>query len=143
MRKTVGVVNNNLQNIEGVTRPLAQHTTSIVTRLDRSLANMEVLTKELRLISVAASRSDGSFQKLMTDPSLYRNLERSSESLAILLRNLEPVVQNMKIFADKVARHPEVLGVGGVVNPSSGLKDDEEEESGVRQTGFSRTQEQP
>jgi hypothetical protein len=26
------------------------------------------------------------------------------------------------VFADKVARHPESLGVGGVVRPGSGLK---------------------
>ena len=26
-------------------------------------------------------------------------------------------------FADKIARHPESLGIGGVVSPSSGLKE--------------------
>jgi phospholipid/cholesterol/gamma-HCH transport system substrate-binding protein len=31
----------------------------------------------------------------------------------------------MRVFTDKVARHPEVLGVGGAIRPSSGLKDDE------------------
>jgi hypothetical protein len=29
----------------------------------------------------------------------------------------------METFADKIARHPESLGLGGVVSPSSGLKE--------------------
>lgn len=137
MRKTVGTINANLENIENVTAPLAKHTTSIVVRLDHSLANLEILTKELRIVAQAATRNEGSFQKFLSDPSLYRNLERSSESLSVLLQNLNPVIRDMRVFADKVARHPELIGAAGVVRPSSGLKDDEEE-GGIRQTGFDK-----
>ena len=46
-------------------------------------------------------------------------------SLSMLLKNLQPIVQDMRVFTDKVARRPELLGVGGALRPSSGLKDDE------------------
>ena len=135
MRKTVGTINNNLVNLENVTEPLGKHTTSIVVRLDNSLANLEVLTKELRMISQAATRNDGSFQKFLSDPTLYRNLERSSEAMTVLLQNMNPVIRDMRVFADKVARHPELIGVAGAISPSSGLKDGEGE---VQQTGFQK-----
>lgn len=131
MRQTVGTINGNLQNIENVTEPLAKHTTSIVVRLDQSLANLEIMTGELRDVAQIAAKSDGSLKRFLSDPNLYDDLERSASALAILLRNLDPVVRDMKVFADKVARRPEVLGVGGALRPSSGLKDDE-----IRQTGF-------
>ncbi|MHC4875284.1 MAG: MlaD family protein [Planctomycetota bacterium] len=131
MRQTVTSINGNLKNIQGVTQPLAKHTTSIVVRLDRSLANLEALTGELRDVAQLAATSDGSLKKFLSDPSLYNDLENSAMSLSILLRNLQPVVQDMREFSDKVARRPEVLGVGGALRPSSGLRDDE-----VRQAGF-------
>lgn len=135
MKGTVGSINNNLKNLEGVTQPLAKHTTSIVVRLDHSLANLEVMTAELRTLSEIASKSDGSFQRLLKDPTLYRDLERSAAALSVLLTNLDPILKDMKIFSDKVARHPEVIGVGGALRPSSGLKDENE---GVRPAGFQR-----
>lgn len=131
MRQTVTSINGNMKNIEGVTQPLAKHTTSIVVRLDQSLANLEALTGELRDVAQVAAKSDGSLKRFLSDPSLYDDLENSATSLAILLRNLQPVVQDMREFSDKVARHPEILGVGGALRPSSGLRDDE-----VRQAGF-------
>jgi phospholipid/cholesterol/gamma-HCH transport system substrate-binding protein len=133
MRKTVTTINSNLANIEKVTEPLGKHTTSIVVRLDNSLANLEVLTKELRMISQAATRNDGSFQKFLSDPTLYRNLERSSAAMSVLLQNLNPVIKDLRVFSDKVARHPELIGVAGAISPSSGLKNGEGE---IKQTGF-------
>ncbi|MBC8116446.1 MAG: MCE family protein, partial [Candidatus Saccharimonas sp.] len=63
--------------------------------------------------------------KFAADPALYDNLNRSAQSLSILLKNLDPVMLNMREFSDKVARNPELLGVGGAVRPSTGLKDTE------------------
>ena len=133
MRQTVGTINGNLKNIENITEPLAKHTTSIVVRLDNSLSNLEAMTGELRNVTEIASKSDGSLKRFLSDPNLYDDLERSASSLAILLRNLEPIVQDMRVFTDKIARRPEVLGVGGALRPSSGLKDDE-----IRQAGFQK-----
>lgn len=135
MRQTVGTINGNLRNIENVTEPLAKHTTSIVVRLDSSLSNIEALTAELRDVAEIAAKSDGSLNRFLSDPGLYDDLERSASSLSILLRNLAPIVQDMRVFTDKIARRPEVLGVGGALRPSSGLKDEE-----LRQAGFQEQQ---
>ncbi len=40
-------------------------------------------------------------------------------------KNLEPILRDLRQFSDKVARNPELLGVGGAVRPSNGLKDEE------------------
>jgi phospholipid/cholesterol/gamma-HCH transport system substrate-binding protein len=39
------------------------------------------------------------------------------------LKNLDPVLNDMREFSDKIARNPELLGVGGAMRPSTGLRD--------------------
>lgn len=123
VRRAVEQAEANLQNVSLVTEPFAQRSASIVKRLDGTMGNLESLSRELNAFVQVAAREDGSLQKLVTDPTLYRNLNRSAASLAVLLNNLEPVLRDVRIFSDKIARHPELLGVGGYLNGSSGLKD--------------------
>jgi phospholipid/cholesterol/gamma-HCH transport system substrate-binding protein len=83
------------------------------------------LMSELNRFAKLVNTKEGSLQKFASDPSLYDNLDRSSQSLSVLLRNVEPVLRDLREFSDKVARNPELLGVGGAVRPSAGLKDSE------------------
>jgi phospholipid/cholesterol/gamma-HCH transport system substrate-binding protein len=40
-----------------------------------------------------------------------------------LLPHMDRILHDVEVFADKIARHPESLGVGGAISPSSGLKE--------------------
>jgi phospholipid/cholesterol/gamma-HCH transport system substrate-binding protein len=124
-------LNTTVSNLNTATTPLAAQSETLVTRLNRSLGNIETMTQELAVVSQLMNRNDGTMKKLMTDPSMYQNLNSTTTSLAVLLRNLEPVVRDLQIFSDKIARHPELLGVRGVVKGSSGIK-----ESGVQPASF-------
>jgi hypothetical protein len=59
---------------------------------------------------------------LLKDPALYNNLNEFACGLAKLTPQLDRIARDFSIFADKIARHPESLGVGGVVRPGSGIK---------------------
>ena len=123
VRKTVLTVNSNLENLQGVTDPLARHGGSIVGRLDTTLGNIESLTGDLSRFSKTVNTPEGSLNRLARDPTLYRNLNDSATSLVVLLKNLEPVIRDLRVFSDKVARHPELLGVGGALKGSAGVKE--------------------
>ena len=118
-------VNKNLVNLTQVTEPVGKRGEQMVAKLDSSLTNLDQLMGEMNRFARLVNSKDGSLQKFATDPSLYDNLDRSSQSLAVLLRNVEPVLRDLREFSDKVARNPELLGVGGAVRPSAGLKDAE------------------
>lgn len=109
-------------NINEMTTPLAKRSNSIAVRLDSSIASLETLLKELALFSKTINGENGSLALLAKDPQLYRNLTESAASLSLIMRNLEPTMKDLRIFADKIARHPEKLGVGGVVKPDTGIK---------------------
>lgn len=122
VRNSVQAADENLANLAEATGPLADRSASITNRLDSTLANLEVLSQELREFAQLANSENSTFHALASDPSLYRNLDRSAESLSILLTNLEPVLRDMRIFSDKIARHPEIMGLGGALAPSDGTK---------------------
>lgn len=118
-------VNKNLVNLNQLTEPVGKRGEQMVAKLDSSLTNLDQLMSELNRFSKLVNTKDGSLQKFASDPSLYDNLDRSSQSLAVLLKNVEPVLRDLREFSDKVARNPELLGVGGAVRPSAGVKDSE------------------
>jgi phospholipid/cholesterol/gamma-HCH transport system substrate-binding protein len=124
-RQVLDNVNKNLVNLTQLTEPVGKRGEQMVAKLDSSLTSLDQLMTELSRFARLVNSKDGSMQKFATDPSLYDNLDRSSQQLVVLLRNVEPMMRDLREFSDKVARHPEVLGVGGAVLPSTGLKDTE------------------
>lgn len=124
-RQVLDSVNKNLVNLTQVTEPIGKRGELMVAKLDSSLNNLDQLLGEMNRFAKLVNTKDGSLQKFASDPSLYENLDRSSQTLAVLLRNVEPLLRDMREFSDKVARNPELLGVGGAVRPSKGLKDEE------------------
>ncbi|MGQ0633549.1 MAG: MlaD family protein [Planctomycetaceae bacterium] len=122
VRQAVIKADASLGNLAEVTGPLAKRSQSIVTKLDSSVGNLEVLLVELNQFVRAVNHEQGSLNLLVSDPQLYRNLNDSAASLQVILRNLEPAMKDLRIFADKIARHPEKIGVGGALKGDSGLK---------------------
>ncbi len=122
IRQTVVTMDASLANLKDATDPLAQKSGDIVARLDRSMASFESTMADLNRFSKLLVDEDGSIQRFASDPELYRNLATSAGSMAVVLKSLEPTLRDLRIFADKIARHPELLGVGGMVNGSSGIK---------------------
>ena len=124
-RQVLDAMHRNLVNLSKVTEPVGERGDRMVAKLDNSLASIDQLLTQLNRFARVVNQKDGSLQKFVSDPSLYNNLDRSSQSMAVLMKNLEPVLRDLREFSDKVARNPELLGVGGAVRPSKGLKDTE------------------
>ncbi|MBL4884123.1 MAG: MCE family protein [Planctomycetaceae bacterium] len=122
-KKAVDTMGTTMENLRVATQPLADNSNQLMTKFDTGLTQLNHALSELDKFSTQLNQGEGSLQKLATDPQLYRNLQLSSASLASLLSNLEPIVQDMQVFSDKIARHPELLGVSGYLKGSSGLKD--------------------
>jgi len=123
IQRAVEEAEGSLRNLNELTGPLAKRGETIAASFDRTLANVESLSSELNDFVDLVAKGDGSISKLATDPELYRNLNHSATSLAVLLKNLEPITRDLAVFTDKIARHPELLGLGGALRGSSGLKE--------------------
>jgi phospholipid/cholesterol/gamma-HCH transport system substrate-binding protein len=72
----------------------------------------------LRLLAAA----DSTFNRLLSDPKLYANISDGVAAFSHAAARLDRIMADVALFADKIARHPELLGVSGAVQPSSGIK---------------------
>jgi len=110
-------------NMQKITKPLAERSETTMKNLDESVASMNSLLGDLSGIVRQFRQTDGTIQRLMTDPSIFQNVEEASAMLVSSLSELEPIMRDLSVFADKIARHPGELGVQGVVTPDAGLKE--------------------
>jgi ABC-type transporter Mla subunit MlaD len=110
-------------DVRAITRPLAARSESIVTSVTESAEQLSKALVEIRALLGTFGRGNGSIQKLLTDPGLYQNLDDAACSLARVLARADKISRDLEVFADKIARRPELIGIGGAVRPSSGLKD--------------------
>ena len=123
MRQAVQRVDGNLKNLNDATKPLADNSAIMASKLTKTLSNLESLTSEMNEFASTLRDEDGSLKKFVEDPALYTNLNQSASALNLLLKNSAPIMRDLRIFSDKVARHPELIGVRGAIRGSSGIKE--------------------
>jgi phospholipid/cholesterol/gamma-HCH transport system substrate-binding protein len=117
---SVGLV---VGDVRAITRPLAARSENLVKSVVDSAEELSKLLAEIRGVTGAFAKENGTIQKLLTDPNLYRNIDDAAASLARILARSEKITRDLEVFADKVARRPELIGIGGALRPSAGLKD--------------------
>jgi phospholipid/cholesterol/gamma-HCH transport system substrate-binding protein len=129
-QKTVRKVNDSLVkadevmgNLQQATKPFADRSNSIAKNLDEGTVRLNTVMGDLEQLFKAIDRGDGTLKKLINDPSLYNHLDEIACMVARLVPQLEPILRNVNVFTDKIARHPESLGVRGAISPSGGLKE--------------------
>ena len=117
----------NLDNLEGLTAALKKDGPEIITQVNDSLKNVDDLIEKvgtfaetLAEVSRDISNSEGTIGKLLNDPSLYNSALGTVEDVRRNIRDLsvrlEPLVNDLRMFADSLARDPRQLGVKGALD---------------------------
>ena len=122
VRTTVESVDRNMRNLEGFTGPLGERGEQIVMRVDRTVLHLDGLLGEMSDFGKKLNSGEGSLGRIMRDPDLYQNLNRAAQNIAQLTCELRPIVADARVFSDKIARHPELLGIRGALQRSPGTK---------------------
>jgi phospholipid/cholesterol/gamma-HCH transport system substrate-binding protein len=140
-------ITRNLDGILEDSRPLPKHANDTLTRMDLAMNDIrktfvpymqrsestsrnldESMAKLNRMLTDYSGLArvldqDGTIQRLLKDPSLYNHLDETACLVLRSMPRLQRILKDMETFADKLARHPELLGVRGAVRPSDGLKE--------------------
>ena len=112
-----------LADIRAVTQPLAMRSETLVKDIADSAGQLNKVLTDVREVVRAFGRENGTVQKLLTDPEVYHNLDAAAASLARVMARADKIAKDLEVFADKVARRPELIGIGGAIRPSTGLKE--------------------
>jgi ABC-type transporter Mla subunit MlaD len=123
LNDSVTEANRLWANLQQATKPLAERSDTITRQLDEGTRKFNQTMSQVQELMRGLGRDDGTLHRVLADPSLYNNLNDAACMLARLMPRLDRVLKDVEVFADKIARHPESLGVGGAIRPSSGLKE--------------------
>ena len=111
-----------LADVQKITKPLGERGTALARNIDEGVATLNRTLTDLDALVRAIGNSNGTVSRLLTDPTLYNRLDETICAAQKALPRLDRILANVEVFADKLARHPELLGVRGAVRPDSGLK---------------------
>jgi phospholipid/cholesterol/gamma-HCH transport system substrate-binding protein len=117
---TMQKAQSRLDEVQAFTEKLGSRDT--VDRLDRATRHLDQVMQELAVLSESLRDPRGSLGLLLQDRQLYDHLTRAAENVDNLSRQLQPVLNDVRVFTDKVARHPERLGAQGLLQRYPGIK---------------------
>jgi len=120
--ETVDTADRNLRNLEGLTRPLGERGEGMVASIDRTIGRLDETLQQAAAFTKALNESQGTLGKLVRDPQVYNDLAQAAANVNKLTKELRPIVDDVRVFTDKIARHPEQLGVRGALDRRAGLK---------------------
>jgi len=121
MQVTIGSANRALKNVEDITAPLAERSDQIAAKVDTTLTSLNYALDGVGRFTDRLNDSEGTVAQLLNNPDLYYNLNDTVLHIKQLTKDLRPVIADLRVFSDGLARHP-----GGVlrdaVKPGAGTK---------------------
>jgi phospholipid/cholesterol/gamma-HCH transport system substrate-binding protein len=118
---TMKTLQNALNDFQGATNSQGGRIGSIVKNLDESMDKLNRVMDDIRQVVRVIGQSDGTLNRFITDPSLYNNLDQAVALIPKIMPRLERIVKDFEVFANKLAAHPELLGIRGAIHPDAGL----------------------
>src|SRR5262245_442622 len=106
----------NLENLSNFTKPLGERGPQLVDNLDGSLANINELLEQLVTFTDNINNREGSLGRLLNDPAMYNRLDRTLGNVEDISARLKPILNDIRIFSDKIAREPRQLGAKGALD---------------------------
>jgi ABC-type transporter Mla subunit MlaD len=121
IEQAMRLVDSNLKNLEGLTRPLGERGDAIVGNIDSSIEQLNGLLAQMELFSRSLNSREGTLGQLINNPDVYLELNQAAQNINEITQRLKPIVEDARIFSDKIARHPGVI-IRDAVKPGSGTK---------------------
>ena len=111
-----------LHKLNGFTDYLEQNGGRIAKTFGSATEDLDLILRNLNQFSQKINNPNGSLAQLAADPELYQHVIRTVRNIDDLTRQLRPILDDARVFTDKIARHPEVLGVRGASERHPGIK---------------------
>jgi phospholipid/cholesterol/gamma-HCH transport system substrate-binding protein len=132
VRSAIENADEAVANIAEITEPISQRSDEIADNMARSLANIDALAADLQVFAKRLNSSRGTIARLVDDPTLYGKIAETLDSIRNvsgnvegLSRKLQPILDDIRVATDKLARDPGQIGVRGALSGrplGSGIK---------------------
>lgn len=112
----------NLDNIERITKPLGEKGGQLIVALEATAKNADQLINELSTITQRVNQGQGTIGRLVTDDEIHQQIARTLSNIEYLSKRLRPIVDDVRVITDKVAREPGTITSGVLGRSMPGLK---------------------
>jgi len=128
LERAVGSADQNLVNLQGFTNPFGERGPEIVDALEAGAENFSELLGESALLVKSINSSEGTVGMLLHDRQLYDQIastvglvRRLVSNIEVMSRRLRPILDDVRVFTDKIARDPGRIA-RGVINRETPIK---------------------
>ena len=118
LNKVATRADTNLRNIEGLTEPLGQQGQRLADAVESGVEDIDSILGQLVSFTESINNRDGSLGQLIHNRELYDRLDSAATNIEFLSRRLRPIVEDARVFTDKIARDPGRLGIKGALDRS-------------------------
>ncbi len=130
---TITKVDFNLDNVTKFTESLGEDGPQFIQALSSAAQEFETGAAQLSEFARALNNPDGSLGQLLNDPEFFQSLNSTMKNADQTISNikritvqLQPILQDVNVLSDKLARKPSLLGLQGVLDkspPTKGIPD--------------------
>lgn len=115
--ETVGErVETNLDNLEKFTRPLGERGEMLVESITSSVENFDSTMSQMNELVTTLNNAEGSLHKIVHDDELYYSIKRTTTNIEEATKRMRPIMNDLRVFSDKIATDPRQLGVSGMLD---------------------------
>lgn len=108
-------VNENLDNLSVFTEALKGDGPEVLAQVNASLKNVDELVTQVKSFTAALDQAEGTLGKFIKDPALYNSILETANTIKSQIYKIEPILNDVRTFADSLARDPGVIGVRGAI----------------------------
>ena len=112
----IGVAAENVGEFAGT---LNENTPAILEKVQSSLASVDKFLKDAKKITKQFENfdeSDSTIAKLLSDDEIYESILKTTRNVEEVSARLEPLMDDIRLFGDALARDPGVLGARGALD---------------------------
>jgi phospholipid/cholesterol/gamma-HCH transport system substrate-binding protein len=121
IERMVGTIEMTERMLRKFSEPRREGELAPVDQMAKAMENIEEITTLMRSIMGRLDRGEGSLGALMCDRQLYERLNRAAKNIEDVSWRLKPIVEDARVFTDKVSRHPGLI-IRDAVKPGAGIK---------------------
>jgi len=115
IRGAADQANTTIGNADGFAQALSKQGPVFFDNLNDSVVKLGNMLDKMSAFGDMLGNNEGTLGKILNDPEAYQNLNAAICNIREASEKLQPILDDVRVFSDKIARDPGRLGVSGAV----------------------------
>lgn len=120
--KALDKLSTNMDHLEDFSEALGEQGPEIIRSVAAASRKLTGMFNDISSLMEALQNPEGSLGQLLNNPELYNSVQETIHNVEQITVQMKPIVDDFRIFSDKISRDPSVLGVRGAIERNTPIK---------------------